>query len=110
LEETFLVSAGTPPPAVSTTTGSERGKRTAQRTSWRAVGESGSWTDAEKAVLTNLMEAHPAFSIGYLRHSSGFYLCEKRHQSFPASNYAEHFIPFVSATFAVFNSVTRGLY
>src|ERR1700733_1215398 len=55
LEETFLVRAETPPEAVSTTTGSMRGKRTAQRTSWRPKAESGSCVRGEKAEFRNFI-------------------------------------------------------
>jgi hypothetical protein len=54
-EETFLVRAGTPPEAVSTTTGSMRGKRTAQRTSWRPRAESDSCVRGEKAEFRNFI-------------------------------------------------------
>lgn len=40
-----------------------------------------------KGGIQKLHRAHPKFSIDYQRHSNENWPCEKRHQSFPASNH-----------------------
>jgi hypothetical protein len=85
LAEMFRVRAAISPFPVDSTTGSARGNRTAQRTSWRpaarATAPGGSGTSGLRELIRTCL-----YTTGLICKCSGFYLSRTEHQSFQRGN------------------------